>query len=42
MHIREYQTNMSKAENRFSIAFGQACAERYLARIQEKETGERP
>jgi NTP pyrophosphatase (non-canonical NTP hydrolase) len=43
------QANMTKAENRFSIAFGQADTERYLARqaenlarIQEKETGERP
>jgi len=43
------KANMTKAENRFSVAFGQAEIERYLARqaenlarIQDQETGERP
>jgi NTP pyrophosphatase (non-canonical NTP hydrolase) len=42
------KANMTKAENRFSVAFGRAETERYLARqaenlarVQEKETGER-
>jgi NTP pyrophosphatase (non-canonical NTP hydrolase) len=42
------RANMTKAENRFSVAFGQADTERYLARqaenlaqIQKRETGER-
>jgi NTP pyrophosphatase (non-canonical NTP hydrolase) len=41
------EANMAKAERRFSIAFGQADTERYLARqaekltrIQEEQTGE--
>jgi NTP pyrophosphatase (non-canonical NTP hydrolase) len=41
------KSNMTKAENRFSVAFGRADTERYLARqaeilarIQTKETGE--
>ena len=40
--------NMTKAETRFSVSYGQADTERYLARqaenlarIQENETGER-
>ncbi|MGD2207482.1 MAG: MazG nucleotide pyrophosphohydrolase domain-containing protein [Anaerolineae bacterium] len=43
------KANMVKAENRFSVDFGRADTERYLARqaenlarIQEQETGERP
>ena len=42
------RANMTKAENRFSVAFGQAETERYLARqaenmarIQDKEGGAR-
>ena len=41
------KSNMTKAENRFSVAFGRADTERYLARqaeilarIQTEETGE--
>jgi NTP pyrophosphatase (non-canonical NTP hydrolase) len=43
------RANMAKAESRFSVAFGQAATERYvtrqtenLARMREKDTGERP
>jgi NTP pyrophosphatase (non-canonical NTP hydrolase) len=43
------QANMTKAENRFSVAFGRAETERYLARqaenlarIQETDAGDRP
>ena len=43
------EANMTKAEERFSVAFGRADTERYLARqannltrIQEEKTGEKP
>jgi NTP pyrophosphatase (non-canonical NTP hydrolase) len=43
------KANMTKAEERFSVAFGRADTERYLARqannltrIQEEKTGEKP